>query len=99
MNRQTYHSMLQPPAQPDFPSLLTDTQTQALARVQAGLLQAHKAIQRINGLIVDNKLRLRTIAAHEVGIVYGETLFTASMHELAEKQLRRACNAPEGMAA
>lgn len=90
---------LPPPAQPDFPDLLTDTQAQALARVQAGLLQAHRAIQRINGLIVDNKLRLHTITAHELGLVYGKTEEMCFMHELAEKQLRRACNAPEGMAA
>ena len=87
------------PSQPDFPALLTDTQAQALARVQAGLLQAHRAIQRINGLIVDNKLRLRTIAAHELGLVYGETEEMCCLHELAEKQLRRACNAPLGLAA
>lgn len=90
---------LQIPAQPDFPDLLTDTQAQALARVQAGLQQIHKAIQRVNGLIVDDKLPLRTIAAHEVGVVYGETLFMASMHELAEQRLRSVCNAPERMAA
>lgn len=90
---------LPPPAQPDFPGLLTDTQAQTLSRVQAGLQQINKAIQRVNGLIVDGKLRLRTVAAHDVGMVYGETLFMASMHELAEQQLRRACNAPERMAA
>lgn len=90
---------LPPPAQPDFPALLTDTQAQALARVQAGLLQAYRAIQRINGLIVDNKLRLHTITAYEFGLVYGETEQMCFMHELAEQQLRRACNAPEGIAA
>lgn len=87
------------PAQPDFPGLLTDTQAQALARVQAGLQQINKAIQRINGMIMDNKLRLHPLRSPEVGMVYGETLFMASMHELAEQQLRRACNAPERMAA
>lgn len=87
------------PAQPDFPDLLTDTQAQALARVQAGLLQINKAIQRINGMIVDSRLRLRPMLTPEVGMVYGETLRMASMHESAEQQLRRACNAPERMAA
>jgi hypothetical protein len=91
--------LLPPPAQPDFPDLLTDTQAQTLSRVQAGLQQIHKAIQRVNGLIVDGKLRLRTVAAHDVGMVYGETERMAFMHELAEQQLRRACNAPERMAA
>lgn len=90
---------LPPPAQPDFPALLTDTQAQAVAQVQVALLQTHTAIQRINGLIVDNKLRLRTIAAYELGLVYGEAEHIGCMHELAEKQLRRACNAPLGMAA
>lgn len=87
------------PAQPDFPGLLADTQAQALARVQAGLQQIHKAIQRVNGMIIDNKLRLRPILSPEVGMVYGETERMALIHELAEQQLRRACNAPERMAA
>lgn len=82
-----------------FPGLLDDHQAQALARVQAGLIQAYKAIQRINGLIVDNKLRLRTISAYEFGLVYGASEQMAFTHELAEKQLRRSCNAPERMAA
>lgn len=90
---------LPPPTQPDFPDLLTDNQAQALARVQIGLQQINKAIQRINGMIVDNRLRLRPMLTPEVGMVYGETLRMASMHESAEKQLRRACNAPERMAA
>lgn len=87
------------PAQPDFPDLLTDTQAQALARVQVGLQQVNKAIQRINGMILDNKLRLHPILSPEVGMVYGETLCMALMHELAEQQLRRACNAPERLVA
>lgn len=84
---------------PYFPGLLEDTQAQALARVQAGLVQAHRAIQRINGLIVENKLLLRTINAYEIGMVYGASEQMAFTHELAEKQLRRSCNAPEKMAA
>jgi len=95
----TSRHYLPSPAQPDFPDLLTDTQAQAFARVQIGLQQISKAIQRVNGMIVDNRLRLRPMLVPEVGMVYGETLRMASMHELAEKQLRRACNAPEGMAA
>ncbi|HEU0234311.1 MAG TPA: hypothetical protein VFQ94_04185 [Gallionella sp.] len=95
----TNRHYLPSPAQPDFPGLLTDTQAQTLSRVQAGLQQIHKAIQRVNGLIVDGKLRLRTIGAHDVGMVYGETERMAFMHELAEQQLRRAWNAPERMAA
>lgn len=90
---------LPPPTQPDFPGLLTDTQAQALELVQAGLQQVHKAIQRLNGMIIDNKLRLRPILSPEVGMVYGETQRMAAMHELAEQQLRRACNAPERLAA
>lgn len=87
------------PTQPDFPDLLSDTQAQALERVQAGLQQVNKAIQRLNSMIIDNKLRLHPILSPEVGLVYGETLFMASMHELAEQQLRRACNAPDRLAA
>lgn len=87
------------PAQPDFPDLLADTQAQALARIQAGLLQAHRAIQRINGLIMDNRLRLRPLLTPEIGTVFGETERMAFMHELAEQQLRRTCDAPERMAA
>lgn len=87
------------PAQPDFLDLLADTQAQALARVQAGLQQINKAIQRVNSMIVDHKLRLRPILSPEVGMVFGETQRMALMHELAEQQLRRACNAPEGLAA
>jgi hypothetical protein len=66
--------------------------------VQSGLIQAYKAIQRINGLIVDNKLPLRTINAYEFGIVYGASEQMAFTHELAEKQMRRSCNAPESVA-
>lgn len=87
------------PQHPYFPGLLDDTQTQALARVQAGLIQAYKAIQRINALIVDNKLNLRTISAYEFGLVYGASEHMVFSHELAEKQLRLACNAPERMKA
>lgn len=81
---------------PYFPGLLEDTQAEALSRVQTGLMQVHKAIQRINGLIVDNKLCLRTINAYELGFAYGASEQMASTHELAEKQLRRVCNAPDG---
>ncbi len=87
------------PQHPYFPGLLDDAQAQALARVQAGLIQAYKAIQRINGLIVDNNLNLRTISAYEFGLVYGASEHMAFTHELAEKQLRLACNAPVRMAA
>lgn len=87
------------PAQPDFPDLLTDTQAQALARVQAGLQQINKAIQRVNSVIVDNRLRLHLILAPEINAVYGETLRTAFCHELAEHKLRRVADAPERMAA
>lgn len=90
---------LPPPAQPDFPSLLVDTQAQALARVQAGLQQIDKAIQRVNGMIVDNRLRLRPIHAPEVSMLYGETLRVVFCHELAEHQLRRAVDAPDRIAA
>jgi hypothetical protein len=48
---------------------------------------------------VDNKLHLRTISAYELGLVYGSSEQMAFTHELAEKQLRQACNAPERMAA
>ncbi len=89
----------QAPEHPYFPGLLEDTQAEALARVQAGLIQAYKAIQRINGLIVDNKLGLRTISAYEFGLVYGASEQMAFTHEMAEKQLRLACNAPVRMAA
>lgn len=92
MNRQTLENSY-------FPGLLEDTQAQALARVQAGLVQAHRSIQRINGLIVENKLPLRTINAYEIGTVYGASEQMAFTHELAEKQLRRSCNAPERIAA
>lgn len=92
MNRQTSE-------RPYFSGLLEDTQAQALARIQAGLIQAHKAIQHINGLIVDNKLPLRTINAYEIGTVYGASEQMAFTHEMAEKQLRRSCNAPERVSA
>jgi len=91
-NRQT-------PEHSYFPGLLEDTQAEALARVQAGLVQVHKAIQRINGMIVDNKLSLRTINAYELGLTYGASEHMAFTHELAEKQLRRECNAPDRMPA
>lgn len=87
------------PAQPAFPDLLLDAQEHALARIQAGILQAHNVIQRVNALIIENKLRLKTISAPELGMVYGETENMASMHMSAEKQLRRSCNAPERIAA
>jgi len=80
---------------PYFPGLLEDTQAYALSRIQAGLEQAHKTIQRVNGLIIENKLPLRTINAYEIGIVYGASEQMAFTHELAENQLRRSCNAPE----
>lgn len=70
----TNRHYLPSPAQPDFPDLLTDAQAQAFARVQIGLQQISKAIQRVNGMIVDNRLRLRPMLAPEVGMVYGETL-------------------------
>lgn len=92
MNRQTSQH-------PYFPGLLQDTQAQALEQIQAGLLHANRAIQRVNGLIVDNKLHLRTINAYEIGIVFGASEQMAFTHEIAEKQLRRSCNAPEKVAA
>ena len=76
----TNRHYLPSPAQPDFPDLLTDAQAQAFARVQIGLQQINKAIQRVNGMIVDNRLRLRPMLVPEVGMVYGETLRMASMH-------------------
>ena len=76
----TTRHYLPTPAQPDFPDLLPEAQAQAFARVQIGLQQINKAIQRVNGMIVDNRLRLRPMLVPEVGMVYGETLRMASMH-------------------
>lgn len=81
--------------QPLFPTLLTDAQQAALARVQSGLIKLNHAVQRINGIIVDAGLNLRTVQTHDVGVVYGESLRLAFDHELGETKLRRAANAPE----
>lgn len=91
---------LPPHAQPDFPGLLTDSQEQALATVQKGLQHVTKALQRINGIILDNKLRMRPVAAYpSVGMAYSEVDRLAFEHDLAYSKLRQSCNAPEGMAA
>lgn len=83
----------------NFSGLLEAPQAQALARIQTGLIQIHKEIQRINGMIVDNQLALRTINAYEIGTVYGASEQMAFTHEMSEKQLRRSYNAPDKGAA